>query len=109
MLQQVDAWIKAHISPLETRANDASEEMTGDKVPQAVVILDEVLHAVKYGLVAQDALIRLLRAYRSRAEFVLTGRDPSAELLARADYVTEMKKQRHPYDKGVFARKGIEL
>lgn len=109
MLQQVDAWIKAHISPLETGANDASEEMTGDKVPQAVVILDEVLHAVKYGLVAQDALIRLLRAYRSRAEFVLTGRDPSAELLELADYVTEMKKQRHPYDKGVFARKGIEL
>ena len=78
-------------------------------MPQAVVILDEVLHAVKYGLVTQDALIKLLRAYRPRAEFVLTGRDPSAELLALADYVTEMKKEKHPYEQGISARKGIEF
>lgn len=109
MLQQVDAWVKAHISPLETGANAASEKMTGDEVPQAVVILDEVLHAVKYGLVTQDALIKLLRAYRPRAEFVLTGRDPSAELLSLADYVTEMKKEKHPYEQGISARKGIEF
>ena len=109
MLQQVDAWVKAHISPIEAGTNAASEEMTGDKVPQAVVILDEVLHAVKYGLVTQDALIRLLRAYRPRTEFVLTGRDPSAELLALADYVTEMKKEKHPYEQGISARKGIEF
>lgn len=39
----------------------------------------------------------------------LTGRHPSVFLLARADYITEMKKVRHPFDQGVKARKGIEF
>ena len=39
---------------------------------------------------------------------VLTGRNPSQALLDAADYVTEMKKIKHPYERGVAARKGIE-
>ncbi|MEG1990787.1 MAG: cob(I)yrinic acid a,c-diamide adenosyltransferase [Christensenella sp.] len=39
---------------------------------------------------------------------VLTGRNPSKEILARADYISEIKKVKHPYDKGIYARKGIE-
>jgi len=42
-------------------------------------------------------------------EIVLTGRNPSDKLLERADYITEMVKKRHPYDKGIAAREGIEL
>ena len=42
-------------------------------------------------------------------EVVLTGRDPSPALCAMADYITEMKKQKHPYDTGVLARRGIEF
>ena len=42
-------------------------------------------------------------------EVVLTGRDPGEELLELADYVTEMKKVKHPYDQGVPARRGIEM
>ena len=42
-------------------------------------------------------------------EVVLTGRDPGEELIELADYVTEMKKRKHPFDKGVKARKGIEM
>ena len=41
-------------------------------------------------------------------ELVMTGRNPSPQLLALADYVTEMKKVRHPYDRGIGARNGIE-
>ena len=44
-----------------------------------------------------------------RPETVLTGRDPADFLLERADYITEMVKQRHPFDKGVAAREGIEF
>ena len=43
-----------------------------------------------------------------RLEVVLTGRGPSEELLSRADYVTEMRAVKHPYEKGVGARKGVE-
>ena len=42
-------------------------------------------------------------------EVVLTGRSPSAGLTAHADYITEMQKRRHPYEKGVAAREGIEF
>ena len=43
-----------------------------------------------------------------RLEVVLTGRGPSEELLSRADYVTEMRAVKHPYENGVGARKGVE-
>ena len=41
-------------------------------------------------------------------ELVITGRDPDPFFTARADYITEMKMERHPYEKGILARKGIE-
>ena len=45
---------------------------------------------------------------RDGLEVVLTGRGPSEELLSRADYVTEMRAVKHPYENGVGARKGVE-
>ena len=42
-------------------------------------------------------------------EVVMTGRNPSQKLLDTADYITEMKKIKHPYDEGVKARHGIEF
>lgn len=42
-------------------------------------------------------------------EVVITGRNPDEKLLAIADYITEMKNIRHPYEKHITARKGIEF
>jgi cob(I)alamin adenosyltransferase len=39
---------------------------------------------------------------------VITGRDPAKELQERADYITEMKKIKHPFDRGINGREGIE-
>jgi cob(I)alamin adenosyltransferase len=39
---------------------------------------------------------------------VATGRDAPAELVEVADTVTEMRKVRHAYDRGVTARRGID-
>ena len=50
-----------------------------------------------------------LRGKPEGLEVVLTGRDPSQALLELADYATEMKKIKHPYDKGTGARKGVEF
>jgi cob(I)alamin adenosyltransferase len=41
-------------------------------------------------------------------ELVLTGRNAPQELIDRADLVTEMLLVKHPYNKGIAARKGIE-
>ena len=42
-------------------------------------------------------------------EVVLTGRNPSPALMEAADYITEMKKIKHPFDQGCRSRKGIEF
>ncbi|MBQ2135224.1 MAG: cob(I)yrinic acid a,c-diamide adenosyltransferase, partial [Phascolarctobacterium sp.] len=41
-------------------------------------------------------------------EVVMTGRNPFPELIELADYVSEVCKRKHPKDKGIMARKGIE-
>lgn len=73
-----------------------------------VLVLDEVLHAVNQGLLDRVLLLDLLEMRPAGIEVVLTGRDPSKELLEKADYVTEMRKIKHPYDRGVAARRGVE-
>lgn len=73
-----------------------------------LLILDEVLDAVGCGLVPEERLMEILRDRPSALEVVLTGRNPSKELLSLADYVTEMQKRKHPYDRGCPARVGIE-
>ncbi len=73
-----------------------------------LIVLDEVISACECGIFPECALIEFLRQIPKNLEIVLTGRNPSEELLKMADYITEMKKVKHPYDKGIKARKGIE-
>ncbi len=74
-----------------------------------LLVLDEAVSACNHGMIPMDALLRFLREKPEGLEVVLTGRDPAPELLAAADYVTEMRKIRHPYDRGIRARKGVEF
>ena len=73
-----------------------------------LIVLDEAVAAYNYAMLDRDALLSFLRREGSNREIVLTGRDPAPELLALADYATEMRKEKHPYDRGITARKGIE-
>ena len=72
------------------------------------IVLDEVLDAVSTGMLPEEQLLAFLNQVKGRTEVILTGRDPGEGVLALADYITEMKKIKHPYDRGVCARKGIE-
>ena len=69
-------------------------------------VLDEVCDAIDAGLVELETVLRLLDGCGGEA--VLTGRQGQSELLARADYVTRMEKQKHPFDRGIEARVGVE-
>ena len=73
-----------------------------------LLVLDELCAAYSLGLIDRAMALALLDDHGA-AELVLTGRDPAPELLERADYITEMKLVRHPSEKGVQARKGIEF
>lgn len=75
------------------------------------LVLDEGAAALSEGLL-DEGLVRALleRARGSRTfELALTGRTPPSFVLAAADYVTEMRCLRHPAQKGVMAREGVEL
>ena len=74
-----------------------------------LLVLDEILAACNHGLVEEQRLISDLRIRPPGLEVVLTGRDPSKELVDLADYVSEIQKKKHPFDRGLSARKGIEL
>ena len=74
----------------------------------SLLVLDELNAALALGLIDREKVFALLDDHGD-TELVVTGRDPDPELLARADYVTEMKLVKHPYEKGVKARKGIEF
>ena len=74
-----------------------------------LIVLDEAVSVYRYGLLDCEELMRFLKSEKDAREIVLTGRDPAFELKDIADYVTEMKKEKHPFDRGVRARKGIEF
>lgn len=74
-----------------------------------LLILDEIVSACNRGVVPEKLVTDFLREKPAWLEVVLTGRNPSAALLELADYITEMRKLRHPFDRGIGARKGIEF
>lgn len=74
-----------------------------------LLVLDEVCAAVNCGFLPEKAVTDFLEHKPETLEVVLTGRGPSEALQAHADYITEMKKRRHPFDEGVAAREGIEF
>ena len=73
-----------------------------------VLVMDEFMAAYNYGLIGHDAAFAFLREKPERLEVVLTGRDPDEDLVELADYVSEIRKVKHPFDRGIRARRGIE-
>lgn len=73
-----------------------------------VVIADELNGAVRAGLIPVDQVLDLIAVRPDHVELVITGRNAHARLKQQADLVTEMRKLKHYFDKGVGAREGIE-
>lgn len=73
-----------------------------------VLILDEALGALSTGLLGAELVRGLVINPLPGLELILTGRKPPEFIMDAADYITEMRCIRHPYTKGVDARRGIE-
>jgi cob(I)alamin adenosyltransferase len=73
-----------------------------------VVILDEINVALVYNLIGLGEVLALMESKPEKVELVLTGRDAHPEIVKRADLVTEMLDIKHPFNKGVEKRRGIE-
>lgn len=75
-----------------------------------LVVVDEILYAVQLGVISEDDVLRVIDSKAKNTELVLTGsHKPFERIFARADLVSEVKKHKHPFDKGTPARFGIEF
>lgn len=74
-----------------------------------MLVLDELCAAYEYNVIDRDMVDNLIINKPEKLEVIITGRNPAQIFVENADYITEMKLIRHPYEKGIEARKGIEF
>lgn len=74
-----------------------------------LAVFDELNICMRYGYIDTKKVLDFLKNKPDNLEIVITGRDAVDELIEIADYVTEMKMIKHPYNRGIKARKGIEF
>ncbi|MCI0499017.1 MAG: cob(I)yrinic acid a,c-diamide adenosyltransferase [Planctomycetales bacterium] len=98
-IQRVRTVIHETLLELETAAHEKYYDL---------IVLDEIVFCLNQGLAKMDDIERLIEHRDPRVELVLTGRGASQELIDMADLVSEIRLIKHPYDKGIEARKGIE-
>ena len=73
-----------------------------------LLVCDEILDTIIFDVLKKEQLVELIEKCRDNVELVMTGINAPADIMNRADYVTELVQVKHPYYKGVRARKGIE-
>jgi cob(I)alamin adenosyltransferase len=98
------AKMQAAISKVLERITETAEKRFYD-----CVILDEIVFCLSKGLAKLEDIRNIIDKRDPAVEIVLTGRGATKELIALADLVTEMKNIKHPFDKGLPPRRGIEF
>jgi cob(I)alamin adenosyltransferase len=73
-----------------------------------VLICDEILDTLLFGVLEKDRILELIQACKNKIELVMTGINAPADIIEMADYVTELVQVKHAYYQGARARKGIE-
>ena len=74
-----------------------------------VVLIDEIGPGINWKVTSEKFVIEFIKNKPKNTELILTGRDIPKSVMDNADYVSEINKIKHPYDKGILARKGIEF
>ena len=74
-----------------------------------IVVADEIIGAVASKVLDINKVIELIKDKPIELDLILTGHHASKELIRIADLVTEMKEVKHPFKKGIIAKKGIDF
>ena len=74
-----------------------------------IIILDEINYAVNLQLIKVNDVLDLIKTKPPELNLVLTGNHAVPEIIELADLVTEMREIKHPYQKGIKAKKGIDF
>lgn len=93
-------------SAVENGLSELKKYISGNKID--LLVLDEILIAIQCHFIEEDELKRFISEKPASLELVLTGRGATAGLKELADYVTNLSKEKHPFDRGISSREGIE-
>ena len=74
-----------------------------------IVVADEIVGAVSSGILPIESCVKLIQDKPIWLDLILTGHHASKKLIDMADLVTEMKEIKHPFQKGILAKKGIDF
>ena len=101
-------------SPKEDHQKIAKEaiRISNEKIQSGkydIVILDEINYAVNLNLISLDNVLDLIKSKPENVDLVLTGNYAKEEVIEAADLVTEMKEIKHPFQKGIKAKEGIDF
>jgi cob(I)alamin adenosyltransferase len=87
----------------------AHAQETIKKEKYDMIILDEINVAIDFNLINLKDLLNLIKNKPEKLEIILTGRYSHPEIIKISDIVTEMLEIKHPYQKGIIARKGVDF
>jgi len=101
-------------SPKEDHQKIAKEaiRISNEKIQSGkydIVILDEINYAVNLNLISLNDVLDLIKSKPENVDLVLTGNYAKEEVIEAADLVTEMKEIKHPFQKGIKAKEGIDF
>ena len=101
-------------SPKEDHEKVAKEaiRISNEKIQSGkydIIILDEINYAVNLNLISVEDVLKLIKSKPDDIDLVLTGNYAKEEVIEIADLVTEMKEIKHPFQKGIKAKKGIDF
>jgi len=75
----------------------------------SVVVLDEILYALRDKFIKEKDILRIIKCSPKQTELILTGILSTSKISKLADYISRIKNVKHPYQKGIKSRPGIEL
>ena len=84
-------------------------QLTAKKGKYDLIVLDEIIYCYSKKFVDKKTIEKIIKSKKQNIEIIMTGRGATNELVKLADLVTEMKEIKHPFKKGIKARKGIEF
>jgi len=108
-----DGWVlenptEEQLNSCKRALNQVREALKDENVD--ILIADEILYAVQLGLLTEEEIVVVIEEKPENKELILTGsHKPLEKIFGKADLISEIKKIKHPYDKGIIARKGIEF
>lgn len=102
-----DHAFEEHVRAAKTALDIVEQKISLDSFD--IIILDEINYALHLGVLQLADVMKILQNRPKHLSLILTGNHACEEIITLADLVTEMKEIKHPYKKGIKAKRGIDF